>query len=564
MATGFWIPRHDLRITASCRIGKRVSRSIGPFILSQLLVAFILTWVAAFSDFPVNFRKTEQISESFQEISLFRIWLTLITALVLSAASLPAQYQIAANHGTASGMMANGYIPVVVNDPVAGDPYALVAVRRQLPWLGGTIGSNQQTVLAGPTNNTGLLGGPGLWGGPGLFSGPGLFGGPGLNRGGQTVFGQPAWIGNGQLFPRVHSTFDRRLYFNADWLLWDTKGMDTPELVTSSTAGTARDIAAVRGEPGSSTLFGGNELNGDTVSGLRVGGGMWITPQQNFAIEAEYFRLAEQDDRFTGNSDGSFIIGRPFFDIVAGQETAQLISYPNLVRGDINVDTSTKFRSFLINGRASLCPQGCNQCGYQDHIDWIIGYRRMKLDDTIQIDESLTSLLQNAPGTIAVTDRFDTENEFNGLQLGVVHRANFQRAWLESMLRVALGQNQQTVRINGTNTITEAGLTDTLQGGLLAQRTNIGQHSRDQFTMIPEVGVKLGIRVTKALSASVGYSVIYFPNVVRAGDQIDTDLNPNLVPPEVVPFSGALRPRFTFNESDYWAHGLSVGGELAF
>jgi hypothetical protein len=514
----------------------------------------------------LNFRQNTDISESFQENSLFRIWLTLITTLVLGAAPSLAQNPMVAAPTTfaspttsaAPGSWSGGYIPVVVNDPVAGDPYAMVAVRRQLPWLGGTIGGNNQPVLAGPNNNTGLLGGPGL------FSGPGLLGGPGLNRGGQSVFAQPSWIGNGQLFPRVHNTFDQRLYLRADWLYWNTKGMDTPELATSSTAGTPRATAAVRGENGSSTLFGGRALNGDSVPGLRVGGGMWITPQQNFAIEAEYFRLSEQDDRFTGSSDGRFIIGRPFFDIVAGQETAQLVSYPNLVRGSLNIDTETKFRSFLINGRASLCPQGCNHCGYPDRVDWIVGYRRLKLDDTISINENLTSLLPNAPGTIAVTDRFDTENEFNGLQLGVIHRANFQRAWLESMLRVAIGQNQQTVRINGTNTITEAGLTDTLQGGLLAQRTNIGKHRQEEFTMIPEVGVRLGMRLTKALSASVGYSVIYFPNVVRAGDQIDTDLNPNLVPPEAVPFSGALRPRFRFNETDYWAHGLSVGGELAF
>ena len=132
------------------------------------------------------------------------------------------------------------------------------------------------------------------------------------------------------------------------------------------------------------------------------------------------------------------------------------------------------------------------------------------------------------------------------------------------MLRVALGNNQQTVQINGNQSITEAGLTDNFTGGLLAQRTNIGTHRRDDFSMIPEVGVRLGGRLTNRLSASIGYSVIYFPNVMRAGMQIDTDVNPGLIQPEVVPLTGALRPRFRFYESDYWAHGLSVGGELSF
>ena len=520
--------------------------------------AFVLTSTLDFLDGLTRKRRTlekpDKNREVSQEISLLRIWLLLIAALIWGSATLPAQ--TAANPGSWTG----GYIPVVVNDPGLssniGDPYALVGVRRNLPWLGGTVGSGQATQInVVNASNGGLLGNGTLFNGSSRWLGNG-----------PSVFARSPWIGNGRLFPKTYSRINERLWLRGEWLLWDTKGMDTPALVTTSTAGTARDIAAVLGEPGSSVLFGGRELNGDTVSGIRVGGGFWITPQQNFAIEGEYFQLREQDDSYVGGSNGAAILGRPFFDIVAGQETAQLVSYPGLVGGNLNIDTDTNLRSILINGRAGLCPTGvcCNTCGIRDRVDWIVGFRHVQLDDKLTINEGLNSLIPTAPGTIRVYDRFETENEFNGLQLGVVHRANFQRGWLESMLRVALGNNQQTVRINGTNTITEAGLTDVLPGGLLAQRTNIGTHKRDKFSMIPEVGVRLGLRVTDRLSASVGYSVIYFPNVVRAGDQVDTDLNPGLVPPEAVPLTGALRPRFRFVESDYWAHGLTLGGELAF
>ena len=457
-------------------------------------------------------------------------------------------------------------IPVVVNDPAVNrslpttDPYALVAVRRELPWLGGAIGQTSPNVtLLPPQGNVSLSAGPlrsGWFGGNRrLFSGR-------LLNGNRRLFNGRLF--RGQLFPNVYSAVNKRLWFRTEWLLWDTKGMDVPPLVTTSSAGTTRDLASVLGEANTSVLFGGNQINGGTESGLLFAGGFWVTPQQNFAIEAEYFQLGEQNDRYRIGSDGSGIIGRPFFDVVAGQETAQLVSYPGLVSGSVFVDTESNFRSLMLNGRASMCTTGCNRCGQPDHLDWLIGFRHIQLDDTITVDETLNSLLTTAPGTIAVRDRFRTENEFNGLQLGVVHRANFTRGWLESMLRVALGNNQQTVRIDGTNTITEAGITDTLPGGLLAQRSNSGVHRQDEFTMIPEVGVRLGLRLTSCLSASVGYQVIYFPNVVRAGDQIDTDLNPGLVPPEAIPLTGALRPRFSFIESDYWAHGLTLGGELAF
>ena len=74
----------------------------------------------------------------------------------------------------------------------------------------------------------------------------------------------------------------------------------------------------------------------------------------------------------------------------------------------------------------------------------------------------------------------------------------------------------------------------------------------------------MGIRVTDWMHATIGYTVLYYPNVVRAGDQIDTDLNPNGFQEETVPFVGARRPRPLFVESDYWAHGLNVGAEVFF
>ena len=394
-----------------------------------------------------------------------------------------------------------------------------------------------------------------LFGGS-LFVGS-LFGGQRANNGGNFIQG-------GRFFPGAYNAINSRLWLRGDWLYWDTKGMDTPVLVTTSPNGTPQATAGVLGEPGTSNVFGGRNLNGNTMGGFRVSGGFWITPQQNFAIEAEYIRLNEQNTDFRGNSDGSVILGRPFFDIVGGQETAQLVSYPDLVSGSISADVDTNFRSYLINGRAALCPgNGCNSCGLPDRVDWIIGYRRVELDDSVTVNESLTSLVPTAPGTINLTDRFQTENEFNGLQLGVVHRTNLQRVWLESMLRVALGNNQQTVRINGAQSITEAGFTEDFNSGLLALSTNAGTHRRDAFSMIPEVGVRLGARMTDRLSASVGYTVIYFPNVVRAGDQIELDVNTGRVEPDGNNL-GPDRPRFQFVESDYWAHGLTVGGELNF
>ena len=118
--------------------------------------------------------------------------------------------------------------------------------------------------------------------------------------------------------------------------------------------------------------------------------------------------------------------------------------------------------------------------------------------------------------------------------------------------------------IAGSTSVTNGGTTNGFNGGLLAQQTNIGSYERKHFTMIPELGLTLGVRLTNWLQATVGYSLLYYPGVVRAGDQISRDLNPNLFPLSPNPPTGAARPAFSYVQSDYWAQGLSLGGELRF
>ena len=405
---------------------------------------------------------------------------------------------------SAQGFMTAGNTAVVVNQPGIGDPYAMTNFPTAGGWLPG--------------------------------------------------------------FQPVGPTLSERLWVRGEYLLWWTDRMDVPPLVTGSPEGTPQVQAGVLGQPDTQVLYGGGEINERVANGLRVAAGFWLTPQGVFAIEGEYFGFAEQSERFSASGDGLPIIARPLFDITSDGETSQLVSFPGLVAGQINVAASSQLQSALINGRVALLPLStpCLSCEQPDRVDWLIGYRHLRLEDRLSFSEQLEELDTVPPGTIALSESFETENRFNGLQLGVAHRANFRRAWLESLLRIAVGSNSQRVRISGSTTLTEPSSSTTYPGGLLAQNSNIGSYRRDEFTMIPELGMTLGIRVTDWLHATVGYSLLYFPNVVRAGDQIDQDVNPNQFPPPLNPLPGSLRPRFSFVETDYWAHGLNVGGEIRF
>ena len=108
------------------------------------------------------------------------------------------------------------------------------------------------------------------------------------------------WIGNGAILPMRASIRDR-LWWRAEYLHWWTEGMDLPPLVTTSPPLTPQNQAAVLGEPGTAILFGNGEINGDSVSGFRTRSGFWLNPDGAFAIEGEYFQLAEQDDGYHAN-----------------------------------------------------------------------------------------------------------------------------------------------------------------------------------------------------------------------------------------------------------------------
>ena len=292
-----------------------------------------------------------------------------------------------------------------------------------------------------------------------------------------------------------------------------------------------------------------------------------VSPR-NLGIESEFFRLDSGSDNFTASSNGSPILARPYLNIVDGQQARRLIAFPTNSSGTVSVSSSSQLESAMLNARVSLIPVsslGLNDgCDPPDRIDWIIGYRGMKLDDDFSIVDFREAMVAADPDSRTSSDSFSTKNRFNGLQLGAIYQAHFRRVWMESMIRVAIGNNQRSATILGSTTITDNGVTNPYNGGLLALNSNIGSYSDSDFTMIPEIGFNFGVRATRCLHFTFGYTLLYFPNVWRASEQINTDINPGLIPPQVANVTGALRPQFRAIEDNYWANGLNFGAELNF
>lgn len=352
-----------------------------------------------------------------------------------------------------------------------------------------------------------------------------------------------------------------RVWASFEWLYWVASGQSIPALATSAPVGTPLSTAGVGGQSTTTTLFGNQRVNNDWRNGFRATAGMWLDPEQTRGIELDFFFLGRSSVPFGVGSDGSQIITRPFFNASTGARDTELVSFPGIVAGTTTADPRNSVIGGGINFLQNLC---CNPCG---RTDLIVGYRYLNVGDNITITENLTALGgSNVPAgtTFAIRDRFGSSNNFNGALIGIAHERRFNRFYVNVRTSVALGDNYQITRIDGSTTITPpGGLPTTYPGGLLAQPTNMGTHTSNNFAVMPEVGVKLGMQVTENARVFVGYNFIYLSNVTRAGDQISTSVNTSLLPPSSG-LVGSPAPIYQQRTTDFWLQGVSLGAELRF
>jgi hypothetical protein len=364
------------------------------------------------------------------------------------------------------------------------------------------------------------------------------------------------------------------IWVHGEYLMWWSKGMETQPLVTAGPTGTLSD-------PRTGVLFGDDDLLGQVRSGFRVRLGTWLDCSQRWALEGEYWRLGGVSEDFFAASDalGNPPIYRPFFNVNPRDRTGQfdpparddveLVSTPGAVAGSVSVQASSQLQGAGLWVRHNLCCDAsavvdCDPCfnspndPFGRRFDFLIGYRYVRLSDQLTIREDLNSL-RTPPGTFDLTDSFGASNDFHGAELGVLGEFDYGRWSLELLGRLALGGVHQQVSIAGQTII--AGTP--YDGGLLAQQTNLGTRSRNEFAVLPQLGATVGYRLTPRLQATVGYSFLYLSRVVRASEHIDLDVNPDLLAPPLEPLAGALRPRFQFRDTDFWAQGMNFGLHFA-
>jgi hypothetical protein len=350
-------------------------------------------------------------------------------------------------------------------------------------------------------------------------------------------------------------------------LLWSVKAAPLPPTLTTFTPGSPSALTGFGGALGiaGTIVQSPDHLNYGPFGGGRFTLGHWLESDPRFGLEADGFFLGSNSSGFSQMSNGSVPLRVPFFNVPPGAgfplgSSSFVLADPGFAAGGQVISSSLQFWGIEGNGlyRAYSGP-GLS-------VSVIAGLRYLDLREGLSI-ASTENLLPLGTASFTGTDNFSTRNQFFGAQLGVKAEKQIGQFDGSVVAKVALGDNYQTVSINGNSVVSGFGLpSGTSSGGIFTQATNIGQQSRNQFAVVPEAQVQLGYTISSGIRLFVGYDFIYLSNVVRPGDQIDTTLNftgsPVISPGSTL--TGAARPMPLFNGSSFWAQGVKFGASYLF
>jgi hypothetical protein len=356
----------------------------------------------------------------------------------------------------------------------------------------------------------------------------------------------------------------RRTWASAEFLFWWTRGSHLPALVTTSLQGAPASQVGVLGDPGTSVLYGDSTVNGGVRGGGRFTLGTWLNDSETLGIGASAFILGDRSSEFLASSSGNPILARPIYDVTFPGSAAQILAYPNLATGQISISTGTDLVGADLFARWNLWRAQDDRRGFQ--VDALTGFRFLRMRDGLNIAESLTSTEVSTTAlplgtTFQIFDQFNTDNCFYGGDLGLQFNYMSGRLQFELITKLAMGVTNRTTTIQGATQVIQPGQApQAYNAGFLAIDTNSGKYSQSEFSVVPELRFNIGYRITDRLRVFACYTLLYWTNVARAGDQVDLRVNPNYLPPVI---GGEPRlPAYPGRTSGFWAQGLSLG--LAF
>ncbi|MFM7151508.1 MAG: BBP7 family outer membrane beta-barrel protein, partial [Gemmataceae bacterium] len=215
--------------------------------------------------------------------------------------------------------------PSIPSSPLPGQP----GVPEIIPSPG--VISGQPLPIPGGVIPTpgGVISGPVIGSIPGMPPAPGI---PlGLGQGGTACDPSPAscaaWGDCGDCCDRPKFTI------GGEFLLWWTKGDQTPALVTAAPPGQAPLLI----NPATTIMYGGNQLADGARPGGRIFGTYWFGNDNLWGMDASGFFLGNdnQSNYTIENAGNVYSLGRPFSDTSSGAlvPSVEEVAGPGLAGG---------------------------------------------------------------------------------------------------------------------------------------------------------------------------------------------------------------------------------------
>jgi hypothetical protein len=389
-----------------------------------------------------------------------------------------------------------------------------------------------------------------------------------------------------------------RVEFDGAYLLWFNRPQSVPFPLFTTSAPSQNGLI---GANSTIVLAGAQNISYSAINGMRLTGSFYGDEDRRFGAlvsgfytaTAEYRQHLQMQPPSGANSFGVPLLARPYIDNILGP-TSLVLGSPTIGVANASLTTASQIWGVEGSGLWNIYrSSGESKCW--NSLDMVVGYKYLQLNERFDI-QSLSSLTGStstpifgiganglpvqtgvltvptqymvggvsvtSPGTVQVTDRFTTTNQFNGVTLGLRSELRYGMWNLNTFARLGMGVMHETLQVYGSTAFTSGatGQYGSAYGGLFANASNIGTVVRDEFAVIPEISINLGLNVTRTLTAYVGYNFLYINQVARPGNQI----NP-VVDGTSVPFSpsygtaGIAPSRMGIAQSEYWIMGANFG-----
>lgn len=207
----------------------------------------------------------------------------------------------------------------------------------------------------------------------------------------------------------------------------------------------------------------------------------------------------------------------------------------------------------------------------------LFGFRYLDLSEALAsqtrkmaLDSSPISFLgQNfaTPAFDMTADQFHARSQFFGGQVGVRSEFYFSHFFVAATSKLAVGRTDEVMNALGVSTL-QIGTTPSMKtaGGLFALPSNSGHFVNPDLGIVPELQLKGGVLLTRWLRATIGYDVLYWSRVLRAGDTLNLTEDPRQVPSSPSYQAGVIghSPQPMFNTSSFWVQGLTLSLEFTY